>query len=232
MGRYIERDGLTQRFSALRLEDLPADTVFVFAADSKEERGRLEVWDELVRSRPEVCVEIAEQSLTGIIWQRSGQQEHISLTDSTALRSLFSLPAVCIDITGLTHSIWAALLRVALEHVDSVACAYSEPATYQEHHSPSSSSRYDLTVEFTGVAPLPGIANLSGPEDGSKPILVPFLGFESARAKHIAYDFDPIPHIVPVVGLPGFRHHYPQITIATNAEFLEQTHAYHHLKYA
>lgn len=232
MGRYIERDGFTRSFRNLSLADLPVDAVYVFAADSNEERGRLAVWAEMLQARPEACVEILEQEETALVYQRQGQQTRISLTDTAALRALFSLGAVYIDITGLTHSIWAALLRIALDHVDTVACAYSEPARYQEHPSPSSSSRYDLTVEFAGMAPLPGMANLSGPEDGARPVLVPFLGFESARAKYIAYDFDPLPHIVPIVGLPGFRHDYPQITISTNAEFLEQTHAYRHVKYA
>ncbi len=232
MGRYIERDGFTKSFRTLRLENLPSETAYVFASDSNEERGRLGVWGELLRSRPEACVEIIEQHPTSMVCQRVGQHANISLTDSSALQALFSLPAVCIDITGLTHSVWAALLRIALNHSDAVACAYSEPTTYQEHHSPSSSSLYDLTAEFTGVAPLPGMASLSGPDSNSRTVLVPFLGFESARAKHIAYDFDPIPHIVPVVGLPGFRYHYPQITISTNSEFLEQTRAYRHVKYA
>ena len=232
MGRYIERDGLTRSFRTLSLTDLPTDTVYVFAADSNEERGRLAVWAEVLQARPEACIEIVAQESTALVYQRQGQPVRLSLTDTAALCALFPLSAVCIDITGLTHSIWAALLRIALEHVDTVTCTYSEPARYQEHPSPSSSSQYDLTVEFAGVAPLPGMVNLLGPEDGAKPMLIPFLGFESARAKHIAYDFDPIPLIVPIVGLPGFRHHYPQITVSTNAEFLEQTHAYRHVKYA
>lgn len=232
MGRYIERDGLTRSYRNLSLTDLPVDTVYVFAADSNEDRGRLEVWAQLLEARPEACVEILEQEQTAVVYQRQGQRTRVSLTDTDAIRTLFTLRAVYIDVTGLTHSIWAALLRIALNDVEVVACAYSEPARYQEHPSPSSSSRYDLTVEFAGLSPLPGMANLSGPEDGATPLLVPFLGFESARAKYIAYDFDPVPEIVPIVGLPGFRHDYPQITISTNAEFLEQTHAYRHVKFA
>lgn len=232
MSRYIVHDGRTQTLRALQASHLKKDSIFIFSAFSDEPRLRPAAWPELLQADPGACVEVVEQHPTSMLCRTNGTETRYSLTDLPALRELFRSPNVYVDITGLTHGAWAALLRASMDYVESIAFIYTEPGAYKEHESPSSSSLFDLTAAFGGVAPLPGMANLSGPEKHAKSLLVTFLGFESARAKHIAFDFDPQPQIMPVVGLPGFRADYPQITISTNNDFLDETRAYRHVRYA
>jgi hypothetical protein len=232
MSRYIVHDGHTQTLSELNASYLKRDAVYIFSALSDEARLRVDVWAEMLKTDPLGCVEVVEQKESAVRCRINGVETTFSLTDVTALRQLCSRLILYVDMTGLTHSVWAALLRAALDHADSIFFIYTEPGSYKEHESPSSSSLFDLTTSFGGVAPLPGMANLSGPDRHVKSVLVPFLGFESARPKHIAFDFDPQPMITPIVGLPGFKADYPQITIATNNEFLDETRAYRHVRYA
>ncbi|MCA8172474.1 hypothetical protein LGM96_34600 [Burkholderia gladioli] len=232
MSRYIAHDGFTRTVATLKVKHLEEDAVYIFGPFSEEHRLQQEIWRDLLASHPSQCVQVVEQKQTEMRYRTTNGDVSVSLMDNDGIRKIFDRQTIYVDITGLNHSIWAALLRAALPAIDSVHFIYTEPGAYKEHESPSSSSLFDLTTTFGGVAPLPGMANLSGPERGAKSVLVPFLGFESARPQHIALDFDPQPLIMPIVGLPGFKTDYPQITISTNNEFLADKRAYGQIRYA
>ncbi|WP_152530631.1 hypothetical protein [Paraburkholderia dilworthii] len=232
MNRYIAHDGHTQTVPALKEDLLGEDAFYVFGAFSEEHRLQQAIWREMLEKRPAQCVQIVEQQDTAMSYRLAGTDASVGLSDNEGLKRIFNRSVVYVDITGLNHSVWAALLRVFLPDFDSIYFIYTEPGAYKEHESPSSSSLFDLTATFGGVSPLPGMANLAGPDRHVKSVLVPFLGFESARPKHIALDFDPQPQVMPVVGLPGFKTDYPQITISTNNEFLSEARAYEHIRYA
>ncbi|MCG5076362.1 hypothetical protein [Paraburkholderia tagetis] len=232
MNRYIAHDGHTETVAALREQYLAEDAAYIFGAFSEEHRLQQAIWREMLDKRPGQCVQIIEQLETAIRYRTAETEALVGLSDNDGLQRILKSRTVYVDITGLNHSVWAALLRVSLSACESIYFVYTEPGAYKEHESPSSSSLFDLTSTFGGVSPLPGMANLAGPDRDVKSVLVPFLGFESARAKHIALDFDPQPQIMPIVGLPGFKTDYPQITISTNEEFLNDARAYDHIRFA
>lgn len=232
MSRYIAHDGHTKTVASLTEQHLDEGAVYVFGAFSEEHRLQQTIWRQMLERRPGQCVQIIEQEETGISFRTAGTDAAVGLSDNEGLRKLLSRGVVYVDITGLNHVVWAALLRVSLPDFQAVNFIYTEPGAYKEHESPSSSSLFDLTATFGGVSPLLGMANLAGPNRHVKSVLVPFLGFESARPKHIALDFDPQPQIMPIVGLPGFKTDYPQITVTTNNEFLSDARAYEHIRYA
>ncbi|WP_321906115.1 hypothetical protein [Paraburkholderia tropica] len=232
MNRYIAHDGHTETVAALKGQHLAEDAGYIFGAFSEEHRLQQAIWREMLDERSGQCVQIIEQLETSIRYRTAETEASVSLSDNDGLQRILKSRAVYVDITGLNHSVWAALLRVSLSSCESIYFVYTEPGAYKEHESPSSSSLFDLTSTFGGVSPLPGMVNLAGPDRDVKSVLVPFLGFESARAKHIALDFDPRPLVMPIVGLPGFKTDYPQITISTNEEFLSEARAYDHIRYA
>jgi hypothetical protein len=232
MSRYIAHDGHTRTVAVLQADHLEDDATYVFGAFSEEHRLQQNIWRTLLNERPGQCVQIIDQQQSAIRYRTTATESSVSLLDYQGLQKIFTRAALYVDITGLNHSVWAALLRASLSALKGIYFVYSEPGAYKEHESPSSSSLFDLTATFGGVSPLPGMANLAGPDKDVRSILVPFLGFESARPKHVALDFDPQPQIMPIVGLPGFKADYPQITISTNNEFLADMRAYEHIRYA
>ena len=78
--------------------------------------------------------------------------------------------------------------------------------------------------KFLGVKPLPGFANIMNETESG--VLVTFIGFEGRRSRQITSPFDPIPKILPIVGLPGFRIEYPTYTIACNRDFIDEQRAF------
>lgn len=234
MSKCIAYDGATQTLETLSIADLDENAIYIFSTEGGEARIRTGVWADLLASRPGQCVEISDQLASSFVVTAVEGKRSISLTDSAALHALFVAPVAYVDITGLNHGVWASLLRAMLDNkeLEKVFYVYSEPDVYQAHQSPSSSNLFDLTAAFGGISPLPGMANLSGPERGLKSVLVSFLGFESSRASHIAQTFDSLPKVVPVIGLPGFRIDYPQITVASNKDYLDETKGYYEVKFA
>jgi hypothetical protein len=234
MSRHLAHDGFTASFSRLNPEMLDSNAIYIFSKAGVEPRSRAEVWNKLILASPEQCIEIVKQDERSFTCIINGSERCLSLTNTFEINILFSLKTLYIDITGLIHGVWSALFRAALsnEAVEESYIVYCEPDIYQSHQSPSSSNLFDLTSSFGGIGPLPGMANLAELERGVRTVLVTFLGFESARAQHIANSIDPAPKTIPVVGLPGFRIDYPQVTVASNETFLDDTRSHSNVKYA
>ncbi|MFP2957454.1 hypothetical protein ACLEPN_06380 [Myxococcus sp. 1LA] len=157
---------------------------------------------------------------------RSNKQWSIALRNEEQISALFeNTSAAYIDISGLSHHVWAPILRSAIGICNSVWTVYAEPISYKVHNSPSSFTVFDLSEGFNGLSPLPGFARLRGPEDETNAIFVPFLGFEGMRVKSLAMNLDPIPKTIPIVGLPGYRIEFPAHAVASNRDFLEDQRA-------
>jgi hypothetical protein len=162
-----------------------------------------------------------------------GQREMlVSYTDLPSIAALLPDSAVYVDITGLTHSTWAAILRALRRHAHPVFFIYTEPDSYAAHSSPSSNNLFDLSLSAEGIKPLPGLANLSGPLPTSRTLLVAFLGFETARAEHVVGSVDPQPPMIPIVALPGYRIDYPQFTVSSNDQLLRESRVAHKVRFA
>jgi hypothetical protein len=146
-----------------------------------------------------------------------------SKNDSNKLTALLENKAVYLDITGLTHSSWAWILRAALARkTGDLWVIYSEPEEYKFHDAPLEGQIFDLSEKILGIAPLPGFARLRRDERGSF-IFMPLLGFEGVRLAHIIESVQPSRQLTfPVFGVPGFKHDYPFHSYHGNRIILER----------
>jgi len=140
--------------------------------------------------------------------------------------------SIYIDITGLSHDIWAPLLRESLKTDKNIYGVYMEPSDYAVSQNPAGADIYDLSEKIDGIKPLPGFVNLGEYEDDEVPF-VPLLGFEGARFAYVLEHIQPSPdRIFPVVGVPGFRLEYPFKTFQGNLSTLLNTKCWRNVRYA
>lgn len=226
--------GKTLRLSNPALSDLRADAGYVISAAGTEARGRAPVWEMCLQNRPTNCVEVLDSTDTTVrVRQASSAEKELTLNDDNALASVFGgFRAAYLDVSGMPHHVWAPLLRVGFSVLDELYVVYTEPAIYKKHPSPTSRTEFDLSAGFRGIAPLPGFAKLRGPEDEKDAVFVALLGFEGKRASHVALSLDPVPRVFAVIGVPGFRIEYPQITHASNIDFLAEYRAHANVRFA
>lgn len=221
----ISKEGRSDSYASLALNDLSPNGRYLFSVAGNEARAHAPVWNDAMAKMPKSCIEILRQDEREIQVRVESGVIAVPLTDSSALTHLLGAQTLYIDISGLAHHVWAPLIKTALKVTQELRIVYFEPDRYKSHPSPSSTSQFDLSQGFRGVEPIPGFANLIGPPAEAKPLFVPFLGFEGSRARQVAMTLDPIPPTIPVVGLPGFRIEYPQVTLASNQEFLIENYA-------
>jgi hypothetical protein len=216
----------TKRYTQPRIGDIEVNAYAIFAADSTEPRGHLPLWQEMAQARASQCITITRQEQDQIEVTAGGSAaEWISLRDEQRLRALVE-PAngnvpLYLDISGLGHHVWAPVFRAALNRRD-LRIVYAEPLSYRPHPSPASPTMFDLSTDMGGIAPIPGMARLTGRVDESKSLLIAFLGFEGNRAQHVALSLDSVPKVIPVIGVPGFRLEYPAFAVACNRGFLNE----------
>ena len=224
----------TRRYEFLTDSDIKHDAHILFAANTIESRAQLPLWASLRTGSPERCVvvEAQEHEHEHIRADARGNVRNVALRDEADLGDLLNCGTLYLDISGLSHHVWAPILKIALSKVAALYVVYVEPEHYKPHPSPASPSVFDLSREFKGLAPLPGFARLSGPADEEKTLLVAFLGFEGNRPLHLALQLDPVPTVIPVIGVPGFRIQYPAFSFACNREFLEEYQAHGEIRLA
>ncbi len=139
---------------------------------------------------------------------------------------------IYIDITGLTHSVWAAVLKSALNSKYEVLVVYVEPESYVRSGEPVEGQVYDLSERISGIAPLPGFAVLSR-SLSAEFLFVPLLGFEGTRLKFLIEEIQPgHDQILPVVGLPGFEAWYVFETYKGNKSALLETDCWQTIRHA
>jgi hypothetical protein len=138
-----------------------------------------------------------------------------------------------IDITGLSHHVWASLLKAAVRNGKYLRAVYAEPEDYRFSSTPTEGEIFDLSERINGLAPLPGFTSLFESSREDAVCYVPLLGFEGTR---LAYTLEqvqpPIEKVVPVVGVPGFRLEYPFHTYLGNKLPLTKSHIWRNVRYA
>lgn len=222
----------TRRVSSSELQ-LPSSASVAFATDGTEDRSRLPAWQDVAISEPSRCIVITRQTQESIEVQRAdGSRHEISLRDQDHLKALLPRHPLYLDISGMSHSVWAPLIKAARDCQIELNVVYAEPLQYQPHSSPTSPTVFDLSTGFAGMAPLPGFVRLSSPPDPGESLLIAMLGFEGSRPLHLALQHAELTKVVPIVGVPGFRIEYPAATIASNRELLDEYQAHSELRYA
>lgn len=211
-----------------------ADSTYVFGETSEERSRHLDTWRAAARNVEFIEV-VGETPTSCTVRVDNRTPSEIALRSRVQLDALWkgrSSSKVFIDITGLSHHVWAPMLRSALTASREVAAIYVEPAHYSFSATPTEGQIFDLSERIRGIAPLPGFASLL-PSRDAQSTFVPLLGFEGIRFAHVMEHVQPSnDRIIPVIGVPGFRAEYPFHTYAGNRRPLFETRAWHNVEFA
>ena len=134
--------------------------------------------------------------------------------------------AIYLDITGMPHHIWMPLTKICIDSDIETNCIYVEPKSYTYNPTPKPGEFFDLSERIRGFSPIPTFAHLTA-KRADEITLVPLLGFEGIRFRHLIERIQPSERdIAPVVGVPGFELEYPFHTFEGNASVLSATRAW------
>lgn len=136
-----------------------------------------------------------------------------------------------LDITVLSHDVWAPLVRRGIIGGHSLRVVYVEPEKYRLSDVPTRTEIYDLSERIAGVRPLPGFVSFT-PRGPAGPF-VPQLGFEGSRLSYIMEQVEPQGgQIYPIVGAPGFLPEYPFHSFLANRNALKEGRAWLNVRFA
>jgi hypothetical protein len=219
------------RIFELRADFHPeADSVYLFGVSAE---GRSHLPQDWQSAQACKFVEITESE--GLHFTVSGNGAEIPLRSDAALSSFldpYRSRKVYLDVTGLSHHVWAPILRSAILSGLTVDAVYVEPAAYRFSDVPRPGEIFDLSTRIEGISPLPGFTRLSRSFDES-PVFVPMLGFEGARFHYVSGAVQPEGNMtIPVIGLPGFRPEYPFYTYEGNQPALQIGQAWRDARFA
>lgn len=229
MDRLANRPLFTREFSPG--QSLPTQGAFSYIYGRFEERSELAPgW---LKTREGRLIEVVELDMASANFGPGF--EDVRLRDAKRLqeflRSIAGGP-IFIDITGLTHRVWAPLLRAAVQAGIPIDVIYVEPEDYRYSASPREGEIFDLSERIDGIAPIPGFAFLSERRN-RQTCFVPLLGFEGTRLAYLIEQVEPIGHkTFPIVGLPGFRPEYPFHSYLGNHQVLKESRAWKNIHYA
>ena len=202
---------------------------------SVEERSRhIEEWEShcidvtfarvAEKDRSTICVAVGEEPAGDV-----------ALRNNSALDTLLASrmqTATYLDITGLSHHVWAPLLRAMRSRPEPSFVVYVEPGDYRLSATPTEVTLFDLSERIGGIEPLPGFVSF-GRRVVDAAIFLPLLGFEGTRLAFMLEDVQPQrEEIYPIVGMPGFRPEYLFYTYHGNKVPLVQTKAWRNIRFA
>ncbi len=229
------RPSFTREFESVDLFRPSRGSVYVSGCSVEDRSNHVSEWDETIE----------EVSFVGVLNTTASQIEYRTSSESTRsqlqLRSskqiagfwgaFESANRIYIDVTGLRHHVWAALLRGALLTRKCVIAVYVEPGDYRPSLTPTDNEIFDLSERIEGISPLPGFARLR--DSGDNTCFIPLLGFEGTRTAYLISKLEPPGNkIVPVVGVPGFRPEHPFSAYIGNRNVLTTTKAWKKIRYA
>ncbi len=207
-------------------------SAYVFRRSVEARSLHVDSWAGTIRNVSLVSIEAEEK--TSIDVGLGGSTITVKLRSELQLIEFWKgmkQSTVYLDITGMRHHVWAALLRTALKLELRVTVVYVEPEDYRPSLAPTEGEIYDLSERIEGISPLPGFARLREP--GDRTCFVPLLGFEGTRFAYLLEQIEPPgDKIVPIIGVPGFRPEYPFATYLGNQGPLAETKAWHRVRFA
>lgn len=209
-------------------------SVYISAYSAVEERSNhVQQW-----SRRAADVTFVSISDSGSRYEATatldGRETSILLRSQRSLDEFwarFETKLLYLDITGMRHHIWAALVDSIWRQCDRLRVVYVEPGGYRASLTPTENEIYDLSEAIDGISPLPRFSRLR--ESGDQWCFIPLLGFEGARTLHLINQLEPpSDKIIPVVGIPGFRAEYPFVAFHSNRGALLQGRAWQNVRFA
>ncbi len=218
-----------------RLNDFSpeARSVYVYGTSVEDRSGHPDAWAGQA-SGVQFC-KIVGQEASRFACDAEGRKRQVSLRSRKQLTdfwSTFQAELVYLDITGLSHHVWAPLLRAGLSQTGEVKVVYVEPREYRFSAEPTEGEILDLSERISGIAPIPGFASLRN-GFGDNVLFLPLLGFEGPRLKHILENVQPLGgKTLPLIGLPGFQPEYPFHAYVGNRLVLAETQAWKNVRFA
>jgi hypothetical protein len=229
----LSRPTLTDVYVTLDSFVPASDSAYVYGTSGEERCAHSDSWESLASDVSFIRVAQHQDEMFAV--DVGSEHFTVALRSSKQLAEMWrriSRRRVYLDITGMDHKVWAPLLKSGLTLGLNVAVVYVEPGDYKFNPNPREGDIFDLSTRISGIAPLPGFAFL-GEVDEQYVHLVPLLGFEGIRFKHIVEQMQPDnSRIIPIVGVPGFRPEYPFFTYDGNRPVLEETSAWSRVRYA
>ena len=206
---------------------------YVFGRSQEERSEHIDTLRE--RSVDVAFVEISHQEEDHFETTADGSKSVIALRSSSQLSAFCNElkgDPIFLDITGLSHHVWAPLLRAAVNSRKSVLVVYVEPWTYRYSETPTEGEIFDLSERISGIAPIAGFACLNEPSEEDR-CFVPLLGFEGTRLSFVLEQVQPVGQsVVPIVGVPGFRPEFPFYTYLGNRLPLSRSLAWLNVRFA
>lgn len=208
------------------------DALYVYGTRPEARTHHLTSW--LSHANNLEAFELAENG-TEAVHLVSDKSRRAMLRDVGELQALLGTNVgrpLYLDITGLSNHVWPAILKVARQAGYCIKVMYVEPRDYAYSASPRENVFFDLSELICGISPIPQFNNLREPDE-DEVALVPLLGFEGARFKHLLEDIQPASgNVSPVVGVPGFRAEYPFYTYQGNQMPLKDSDSWQDVRFA
>jgi hypothetical protein len=181
-------------------------------------------------------VDVAGGTDSAFEWSDGGDQITVRVRSANELQTFWqqvrSSVDTYLDITGLSHPIWAPLVGAALREGVPLKVVYVEPVKYRRNSVATATELFDLSKGFSGVSPLPGFVSLADPDD-EEFYFVPLLGFEGRRFSYLMSEVVPVGgHVLPVVGVPGFQPEFVGYAYDGNQIPLEDSDAWQRVRFA
>jgi hypothetical protein len=219
----------TARFTSRAHFNIRPGAVYIYG-ESVENRSHLpQNW---VATQDCHFFRVEEQDYESFAFTVSGKQYRLrSRVDVETFidRALDVSQLVYLDITGLSHHVWAPLLSELGSRIVSSSSAsiqlfgvYVEPVHYTKSRVPRPGDIFALSDKLHGIRPLPGLVRLRRHES-DKAMIVALLGFEGWRFDAVLAKLEPdAGTVVPIIGVPGFRAEFPFYTLEGNIIPLER----------
>lgn len=187
-----------------------------------------------VASAPGVrFIKIVEDSGFDILTSITGSSK-LSLRSSRDMHRIadeITEDVIYIDFTGLSHNVWAPLVRLFITCEKKIVAIYVEPKEYALSRNPIDGEIFDLSEKIDGISPIPGFVSLR--EGGDNVVCIPLLGFEGARFAFLFEEIDPPgDRVYPIIGVPGFRCEYPFYTYHGNILPLQESRSWKNVRFA
>lgn len=164
----------------------------------------------------------------------SSNNHIVPLNSTDAIDSFFSsynFSLLYIEVTGMCCRLVAPLMNFAIKKGIKINIVYSEPKEYLLEKFQNEGLNKDLSESVEGVSPLPGFIRLVPFKD--EPIFVVFLGFEGGRFSYLVTNKQPsFDKILPIVGVPGYKMHYPFETFWGNRNAFQTNKSFERVVYA
>jgi hypothetical protein len=223
---------LTHLYSGVNTFVPAPDSYYVHGVDGEERNAHSAKWEANAGGVTFVRIDDQRSSrFSYTIGAEKGEVQVRSSSQVVAFTSKMSSKQLYVDITGLSHHVWAPLLKAIIGTRSQVKVVYVEPSGYRFSVRPTEGDIFDLSEKINGISPLPGFTVLEDNEDDV--CFVPLLGFEGPRFAYVLEQVQPPgERIFPVIGIPGFRIQYPFYTYEGNRPALKDTQSWKEVRFA